>query len=322
MITISSEKGQIKIEGAVNTMRYDADKVTYEVDGIIFRILYDGKKVLGRPLSRYDAMATMQDLINHFDTVKATALQQAAQNADRTIPIVTAISPSVFSVNQTVNVAFEGDNFSYDSQVEITGATVTNVQVLSPNKITADVAFPSTAGSLPLNVTNGKSSSNVWGIVAVDVVDIPAGASQLLQSSLSVNPNKYFGDVYARSVRSGRNPALAFDGNNNTFIERDSNDNNDGWFFGIIMSQPTLIERMAVSTRRGSTNLLLQGSNDTTNIADGTWTDIATYSTFYPIEQRISGIHIYRAFRFVYPNGAIASSARVGVREAFLTGKQ
>jgi hypothetical protein len=322
MIDISNQQGRIRIEGVGNPMVYEPDRVTYQVDGIIFRILLDGRKVLGRPHTMYNNAATIQDLINHFVAVKDAALLDAARATDRTIPIVTSISPSVFSVNQAVNVTFEGDNFSYDSQVEIAGATVTNVQVVSPNKMTADVVFPPTASTLPLNVTNGKSSSNVWGIMTVDVVDIPAGASQLLQSSLSVNPNKYIGDVYARSVRSGRSPALAFDGNNNTFIERDSNDNNDGWFFGIIMSQPTLIERMAISTRRGSTNLLLQGSNDTTNITDGAWTDIATYSTFYPIEQRISGIHIYRAFRIVYPNGAIASSARVGVREAFLTGKQ
>lgn len=319
MINISVLEDELKIGDLGGFL---AKKLSYSTDNSngIFRILLSGKKILARHFSRFGANS-LNELVQLFEQLQ----QQAIDNGLKTsiTPIINKIAPQILPTNETLDIEIEGDNFSYDGVLSFdSSVTVNSTQVVSPNRIVANITT-TTDGNVPINFSNGDTDSNVWGIQNVEIIDIPNGASLLFQSASSTNPNKYTGVPFARSTRNSLSVSRAFDNNNATSIERDNADTNAGWFVGIMMSQPTLLESVTIQTRRGSTGITIQGSNDTTDGTDGTWTDITTFTGLYPVELPVVGIHIYTAFRAVFPTpSSIPSSLRCGAREVYFTGKQ
>ena len=241
-------------------------------------------------------------------------------------PYITSVENGVLapSISQTITV--NGNYFEATTKITIPGlkGTIDDVRILSSIRIEIDVtaAANETTGSLSIVAYNKASASTDWpndaGQGAITVAVIPTGQELYLRDSGASGTN-YDGTPFAKSEwASIYGPDNCFDNNNGTRHYSGQNQGDDH-YVGIIMSLPTLLTQIGGRFTDDSNPFRLEGSNDTTDGDDGTWTDLGDY-TITNAMQNVSGDPVYKAYRIVWTNAE--SNFYVGVRELYFLGRQ
>lgn len=234
-------------------------------------------------------------------------------------PNVTAIFDNIGRVNETATFTIQGGAFSADSVVVLEGweGTVDDVRVSDDcTTIEVDVTVGPNEGNFEIEVYNGALETVAGEFIASL---LPVGEERFLR--IVAQPDSYLAtSAFALSSNGFRPPEDAFDNDTGTY-HQSATFQVTGHYAGVIMSQDTLLTQFGIFPTNGSNDFTVQGSNDTTNGSDGSWTDLGTFTsiisqTLYPITLT----QTYIAFRAVWDNPA--SFVRVGAREIYFVGRQ
>lgn len=234
-----------------------------------------------------------------------------------TTPFISSIEDRYIAPSTQKTLIVNGGNFSPETQIKITDwpGTIDSVLFLAESRILVTVTSSALNGTYPLYAENGNLQINSENI---EVTTNPTGPVSFLKTVAGENNIQF--TAFAKSEQGQKVAANAFDGDIGTRHECGANQQ-VGHYVGLLLNNvPTWILSWKLYSVDDSNEFELQGSNDTTDGHDGTWTAIDSQIMVDGETVELSGINIYsKGIRILWTNPL---SNRVGVRDVTFTGRQ